>query len=146
MNDVSEIETDDRAAEAGGREALGLARAPSAPPAGARVSTAAENGDAERLGTLLDPGVAVVVDDGDQHHPAIRVVRGVRDAITLLLHGMAAKPGLVIDERAVNAQAGLMLSRGDETIAAMAIDFTGGLISMVWIRLRPVKLRHGNEV
>ena len=107
---------------------------------------AAESGDAERLGTLLDPGVAVVVDDGDRRHPAIRVVRGVRDAITLLVHGMAARPGLVIDERAVNAQAGLMLSRGDETIAAMTIDFTGGLISMVWIRLRPVRLRHGNEV
>ena len=107
---------------------------------------AAERGDAERLETLLDPGVAVVVDDGDRHHPAIRVVRGVRDAITLLVHGMAAKPGLVIDELAVNAQAGLMLSRGDETIAAMTIDFTGGLISMVWIRLRPVRLRHGNEV
>ncbi|WP_232499254.1 hypothetical protein [Agromyces humatus] len=108
--------------------------------------TAAESGDATRLGSLLDPGVAVVVDDGDQDHPTIRVVRGVRDAITLLLHGMAEKPGLVIDERPVNAQAGLMLNRGDETIAAMTIDFTHGLISLVWIRLRPVKLRHGNEV
>ena len=70
----------------------------------------------------------------------------MRDAITLLVHGMAARPGLVIDELAVNAQAGLMLSRGDETIAAMTIDFTGGLVSMVWIRLRPVRLRHGNAV
>ena len=48
--------------------------------------------------------------------------------------------------RAVNAQAGLMLSRGGETIAAMTLDFTRGLISTVWIRLRPEVLRHWNTV
>ncbi|WP_448002524.1 hypothetical protein [Agromyces bauzanensis] len=107
---------------------------------------AAEHGDAERLASLLDPGVAVVVDTGDREHPAIRVVRGIHDALVLLMHGMAAKPGLVIDERSVNAQAGLILNRDDEPIAAMTVDFTRGLISMVWIRLRPEKLRHWNEV
>ena len=107
---------------------------------------AAESGDTERLAAMLDPGVAVVVDAGDRHQPMPRVVRGASDAIALLLHGMAAKPELVIDERSVNAQAGLMLSRRGETIAAMTVDFTRGLISMVWIRLRPVKLRHWNEV
>jgi hypothetical protein len=107
---------------------------------------AAENGDTERLAAMLDPGVAVVVDAGDRDQPMLRVVRGASEAIALLLHGMAAKPELVIDERSVNAQAGLMLSRGGETIAAMTVDFTRGLISMVWIRLRPVKLRHWNEV
>ncbi|MDQ0894869.1 hypothetical protein [Agromyces ramosus] len=107
---------------------------------------AAESGDAERLAAMLDPGVAVVVDAGDQSQPKLGVVRGASAAIALLLHGMAAKPELVIDERSVNAQAGLMLSRGGETIAAMTVDFTRGLISMVWIRLCPVKLRHWNEV
>lgn len=107
---------------------------------------AAEHGDAAHLASLLVPGVAVVVDSGDREHPAIRVVRGIHDALVLLLHGMAAKPGLVIDERSVNAQAGLILNRHDEPIAAMTLDFTGGLISVVWIRLRPEKLRHWNEV
>ena len=107
---------------------------------------AAESGDTERLASLLDPGVTVVVDAGDRDQPMVRVVRGAYEAIALLMHGMAAKPGLVIDERSVNAQAGLMLSRGGETIAAMTVDFTRGLISMVWIRLRPEKLRHWNEV
>lgn len=105
---------------------------------------AAESGDTERLAAMLDPAVAVVVDAGDRNQPMLRVVRGASEAIALLLHGMAAKPELVIDERSVNAQAGLMLSRGGETIAAMTVDFTRGLISMVWIRLRPVKLRHWN--
>lgn len=107
---------------------------------------AAECGDGERLAALLDPGVAVVVDAGDQDQPRVRVVYGVYEAIALLMHGMAAKPGLIIDERSVNAQAGLLLRRGGETIAAMTVDFTRGLISMVWIRLRPEKLRHWNEV
>jgi RNA polymerase sigma-70 factor (ECF subfamily) len=95
---------------------------------------------------MLDPGVAVVVDAGDRDQPMLRAVRGASEAIALLMHGMAAKPDLVIDERSVNAQAGLMLSRSGEPIAAMTVDFTRGLISMVWIRLRPVKLRHWNEV
>ena len=108
--------------------------------------TAAEHGDTERLASLLDPAVAVVVERGDRGHPVIRVVRGAYESIALLIHGMAGKPDLVIDERAVNAQAGLMLRRGDETLAAMTVDFTGGLISLVWIRLQPEKLRHGNAV
>lgn len=107
---------------------------------------AAENGDVDRLASLLDPDVAVVVDRGDREHPAIRIVRGAYEAIALLIHGMAGKPDVVIEERAVNAQAGLMLNRGDRTIAAMTVDFTGGLISVVWIRLRPEQLRHWNEV
>lgn len=107
---------------------------------------AAENGHADRLVSLLDPDVAVVVDRGDREDAAIRVVRGAYEATALLIHGMAAKPDVVIEERAVNAQAGLMLNRGNRTIAAMTVDFTGGLISVVWIRLRPQQLRHWNEV
>ncbi|HEY6800456.1 MAG TPA: hypothetical protein VI121_07415 [Agromyces sp.] len=107
---------------------------------------AAENGDADRLTSLLDPEVAVVVDRGDRQHPAIRVVRGAYEAVALLMHGMAPKPDVVIEERAVNAQAGLMLNRGNRTIAAMTVDFTGGLISVVWIRLHPEQLRHWVEV
>jgi RNA polymerase sigma-70 factor (ECF subfamily) len=90
--------------------------------------------------------VAVVVDRGDRQHPAIRVVRGAYEAVALLMHGMAPKPDVVIEERAVNAQAGLMLNRGNRTIAAMTVDFTGGLISVVWIRLHPEQLRHWVEV
>ena len=109
---------------------------------------AAENGDADRLASLLDPDVAVVVDRGDRENPAIRVVRGAYEAVALLVHGMAvaAEPDVAIEERAVNAQAGLMLNRGNRTIAAMTVDFTGGLISVVWIRLRPEQLRHWVEV
>ena len=111
-----------------------------------RFRDAAESADGVRLASLLDPGVAVVVDPGDSEHPTIRVVRGVYEAIALLQHGMAVQPGLVIDECAVSGQAGLMLNRDGQATAAITIDFAGRLISVVWIRLHPVKLRHWNEV
>jgi hypothetical protein len=107
---------------------------------------AAQSRDAARLASLLHDRSAVVVDAGDPEHAAIRVVHGAYEAIALLLHGMAARPGLLIEERSVNGQAGLMLRRDDELIAAITVDFTGGLISTVWVRLHPQRLRHWNHV
>ncbi|SEC12892.1 RNA polymerase sigma-70 factor, ECF subfamily [Paramicrobacterium humi] len=107
---------------------------------------ASESGDPVSLAALLDPAVAVVVDAGEESDSSIRVVGGVGDAVALLVHGMAPRPGLVIEERSVNGQAGLMLNHGDEASAAITIDFTGHLISAVWIRLRAQRLRHWNHV
>jgi RNA polymerase sigma-70 factor (ECF subfamily) len=107
---------------------------------------AGENSDAQRLGSLLDRGVAVVVDSGDAEHPTIRVLRGIPDATLMLIHGMTTTRGVDIEECAVNSQAGLMFRRGGDAIAAMTIDFTGHLISVVWIRLHPENLRRWNHV
>lgn len=107
---------------------------------------AAESGDAERLEAMLAPDVAVVVDSGDDERPTLRMVNGIFDAVSLLLHSMARKPDLDIEERPVNGQAGLMLSQGGKTTAAMTVDFTGPLISVIWVRLHPQVLRHGNHV
>jgi hypothetical protein len=109
-------------------------------------SMAAESADLTRLASLLDPEVAVVVDDGHAPDSATRVVCGISDATTLLVHGMAAGRGLVIEERSINGQAGLLLNHDDETVAAINVDFRGRLISVVWIRLHPRKLRHWNRV
>jgi hypothetical protein len=107
---------------------------------------AAESGDIDGLAALLDPEVSVVVDSGDTEHPTIRVVTGALDSATLLVHGMKRRPGLVIAERSVNSQAGLMLTRSGEAVAAMTVDFTGSRVSLVWIRLHPAQLRHWNRV
>lgn len=106
---------------------------------------AAESADIARLASLLDPRVAVVVDAGEAEHSRVRVVGGISDATALLVHGMATRPGLMIDERSINGQAGLMLNGDNETVAAINIDFAGRLISVVWILLRPEKLRHWNR-
>jgi hypothetical protein len=107
---------------------------------------AAERGDAPRLASLLDPAVAVVVDSGDTEHPTIRVINGVHDAIALLLHGMSPRPGRGITERSVNGQAGLILNSDNTAEAAVTLDFTGRLVSVMWIRLQPRIQRHWNAV
>jgi len=111
-----------------------------------RFRAAAESADTGRLGSMLAPDVAVVIDAGDVEHPTIRVIAGIQDAVTMLLHGMAGRPGLSIDERAVNGQAGLTLNHSGEEFATITIDFTARLIGVVWIRLHPETLRHWKHV
>jgi len=110
------------------------------------LRNAIEQSDPERLASFLDPCVSVVVDSGNAEHPTIRVVNGVRDAVALLLYGMASGPGRAIVERSVNGQAGLVLERDERAEAAVAVDYTGRLVSMVWIRLQPRMQRHWNAV
>jgi hypothetical protein len=88
----------------------------------------------------------VVVDAGDGRDPSVEVVRGIREAIRLLLHGLAGQPGLAIDERSVNSQPGLMLHRFGVDIANITIDFVGPLIGVVWVRLHPEAQRRWNHV
>jgi hypothetical protein len=99
------------------------------------LRVAAESGDRARLLPLLDPAVAVVVDPGASVRQGPRVVQGRPDAADLLLHGMLARPGMIIDERAVNGQSGLVLSRENRPAAAITVDFTRNLISVVWVTL-----------
>jgi RNA polymerase sigma-70 factor (ECF subfamily) len=103
-------------------------------------------GDLERLRSLLHPGVAVVVDRGEPDGSEVRVVHGQEDAATVLAHGLAAGPGVVVQERAVNSRPGLLVVRSGTPVAALAVDFTGALVSLVWVRLHPAPLRHGLTV
>ncbi|WP_092551271.1 hypothetical protein [Herbiconiux ginsengi] len=98
-------------------------------------SAAAQSGDEVRLGALLDPDVAVVVEAGEPAHPTIKVVKGVYEAGALLRHGMAPRAGVVVAERPVGSQAGLVLSRDGQPTASVTVDFTGRLVSVVWIKL-----------
>lgn len=107
---------------------------------------AAEGGDEERLAELLDPKIAVVVESQDVRASGARVTYGVKDATTLLVHGMGARANLKITPLPVNGQAGLLLTRDGEAAALLTVDFNGPLASVVWIRLHPELLRHGNKV
>ncbi|WP_022901306.1 hypothetical protein [Humibacter albus] len=105
-----------------------------------------QSGDRTALAGMLAADVAVVVDSGGPFNPTVRVVRGVEDASVLLLHGLMHAPGIMISERQVNDQPGLVLESGDERVAAITIDFSKQLIAVVWIRLRPENLRRGIHV
>lgn len=112
------------------------------------LGRAASRGDLTALRALMHPGVALVVDRGDEDAPAIRVVRGPDDASLLLAHGFAPGQGAVVEveERPVNSQAGLLVTRAGAPLAAIAVDFTGALVSLIWVRLNPAPLRHGTTV
>lgn len=107
---------------------------------------AIERRDDDLLGELLDPDVAVVVEGGDPALLGELVVVGAHDASALLMHGLGAHDGLRIAVRSVNGQAGLMLTDRGQTAAAIAVDFTGKRVTLMWIRLHPHVLRHWNRV
>jgi len=102
--------------------------------------------DLAGLRSLLDPEIAVVVDAGEPDRARVRVVRGVDDASALLTHALSARGGQDVAERPVNDRPGLVVSRDGRPTAAIAVDLTGHLISVVWVRLHPVPLRHGVAV
>ncbi|GGE91153.1 hypothetical protein [Mycetocola zhadangensis] len=107
---------------------------------------AAENSDTNRLASLLDPDVAVVVDGSDGGAQSIRVVAGRHDVTALLLYGVGQQEGRFAVERSVNGQAGLVLSQDGQTTAAVTVDFSGRLVSVVWVKLNSTTLRHWNTV
>jgi hypothetical protein len=111
-----------------------------------QLHVAAETRDTERLRALLAPTVAVVVDSGTGDASGVRVILGVANAMVVLEHGFARADGVLVDERSVNNQAGLIISRAGSPIASVAVDFTGSLVSTVWVRLDPAGRRHWNSV
>jgi len=102
-----------------------------------KLRVALESGNTGWLASWLDSDVAVVVHSDRTEPPTIRVVRGVRDAVAWLQYGMVNQPGLVILEREVNGQAGLVLNQDGKPTAALTVDFTAGLVSAVWIQIHP---------
>ena len=110
------------------------------------LHVAAEMRDRDRLRMLLAPNVSVVVDSGRGGPSGIRVVQGFDDASVVLEHGFARTADVLVDPRSVNSQAGLIITRGGSPIASIAVDFTGRLISMIWVRLEPAGRRHWNTV
>jgi hypothetical protein len=99
------------------------------------LRAALERRDASLLESLLGPHVAVVVESGAEEAPTIRMVRGAYDAVPLLVHGLASRPGLTIAEREVDGQAGLVIRGGGAEPIAVTVDFTGRAIAALWIRL-----------
>ncbi|GAB3395996.1 hypothetical protein GCM10027568_29170 [Humibacter soli] len=111
-----------------------------------RLHVAAETGDRARLRGLLAPTVSVVVVSTRDGSSGIRVVQGIEDATIALEHGLARSEGTLVDERSVNSQAGMVITRAGVTVASIAVDFTGRLITTIWVRLDPATRRHWNTV
>jgi hypothetical protein len=59
---------------------------------------------------------------------------------------MTTPQGVIAEERSVNGQAGIVVSSGERASAILTLDFTGRLVSLIWVRLDPHLLKHWNVV
>lgn len=109
-----------------------------------RLRTAAQEQDLPALSALLHPGVTVAVTAVHDGQEDTIVARGTRDAAPVLLHGFRGGPDVVVFEQAVNGQAGLAMTGRDGLDALITVDFTGRLVSLVWVRLRPEHSHRGH--
>lgn len=110
-----------------------------------RFSTIAQQQDLPALIATLHPDITVAVTSWHTGHEKTVVARGTRDAATVLLYGFKAGPGVDIAAHALDSQAGLVMTIGDEVAATITVDFTGRLVSLVWVRLHPDHLHHGRS-
>jgi hypothetical protein len=111
-----------------------------------RLRLAAQQGDGPLLASMLARGVALVVQSTQGETERVMVVRGSRDVVAVLQHGMTTPQGVVAEERSVNGQAGIVVSSGEHPSAMLTLDFTGRLVSLIWVRLDPHLLKHWNVV
>ncbi|MEU3188292.1 RNA polymerase sigma factor SigJ [Streptomyces sp. NPDC006923] len=101
---------------------------------------ACESGDLDALVALLDPAVESRSDGGGKVRAALRPVVG-RDKVARLLLGLMRKePGVTLVEDDVNGAPGLAVRMADTTVAVLAMDVHGGLITDLWLIVNPDKL------
>jgi RNA polymerase sigma-70 factor (ECF subfamily) len=101
---------------------------------------ACETGDLDALVALLDPAVESRSDGGGKVRAALRPVVG-RDKVARLFLGlMRREPGMELVEDDVNGMPGVAVRMGGTTIAVLAMDVRGGLISELWMVVNPDKL------
>jgi RNA polymerase sigma-70 factor, ECF subfamily len=106
---------------------------------------ACESGDLAALIDILDPQVVTVSDGGGRVSAARRPVTGA-DNVARLLLGILAKaaPGVAIEPREVNGQAGFAVVDGGQVTGVVALGTSGERIRNIWIMLNPEKLRAWN--
>ncbi|MFC7787700.1 hypothetical protein ACU045_01850 [Microbacterium sp. MAHUQ-60] len=110
-----------------------------------RLRTLAQAQDQAALVAALHPDVTVAVTTTQDGQESTVVARGPRDAAPVLLYGFRGGHGVQVAERTVNGQAGLAMTRGDELTALITVDFTGRLVSLVWVRMRPDHAHRGRS-
>ncbi|MGB3376167.1 MAG: hypothetical protein WBA87_13635 [Microbacterium sp.] len=110
-----------------------------------RLRTLAQAQDLPALIAVLHPDVTVAVTSMREGREDTVVARGARDAAPVLLHGFRGGDGVVVAERSINGQAGLAVTSGDELTALVTVDFTGRLVSLVWVRMRPDHTHRGRS-
>ncbi|HEV2361800.1 MAG TPA: RNA polymerase sigma factor SigJ [Acidimicrobiales bacterium] len=107
-----------------------------------RLLVAITSGDAEAAMALMADDVVLVTDGGPKRHAARRPVLGPF-RVQRFLTNIAKRipPSVAIEPTIVNGAHGMLLRDGSgEQDAAIAFDFTDGLVSAIWVVSNPDKL------
>lgn len=97
--------------------------------------------DIHALIDLLDPDVTAIGDGGGLVTAHVRPIQGAEDVARLAVEITAMAPDLVILERMVNGQPGLVAQQAGVTVTVMAFDVAGDRIKQIWAVRNPEKLR-----
>jgi RNA polymerase sigma-70 factor (ECF subfamily) len=101
-----------------------------------------EAGDIDTLIGLLDPGATFTADGGGQVRTTLHPIEG-GEQIAHYIVDIAGRSSddVMILERTVNGQPGLMAQRGGVTVAVYAFDVADDQIKHIWAIRNPDKLR-----
>jgi RNA polymerase sigma-70 factor (ECF subfamily) len=94
---------------------------------------------------LLDPDATMTADGGGLAVAALRPIEGgeriARYAVDLADRAPGASGGLMLLERTVNGQPGLVAQQDGVTVTVFAFDIAGDRITRIWAVRNPEKLR-----
>jgi RNA polymerase sigma-70 factor, ECF subfamily len=90
---------------------------------------------------LLDPGATATGDGGGLVRAVLRPIEGAEPIARFFADRASAAASLMILERTVNGQPGLVAQLDGVTVAVYAFDVAGGRIKHIWAVLNPDKLR-----
>ncbi|HEX6470207.1 MAG TPA: RNA polymerase sigma factor SigJ [Streptosporangiaceae bacterium] len=97
--------------------------------------------DIHALLSLLDPDATAVADSGGLVSAALGPIEGAEDIARAYADLAGKAAGLILLERTVNGQPGLVAQHEGGTVAVLAFDIAGDRIRHIWVILNPEKLR-----
>lgn len=97
--------------------------------------------DIPALVHLLDPGATATSDGGGVVTALPRPVEGAEEIARFFTGLVTAAPGLLIVERTVNGQPGLVVELDGTVEAVLAFEVAGDRVRHIWAMRNPAKLR-----
>jgi RNA polymerase sigma factor (sigma-70 family) len=97
--------------------------------------------DIDALIGLLDPDVTAIGDSGGLVSAELRPIHGGEQVARAVIDVAGRTPNLMILERTVNGQPGLVAQQDGATVTVFAFDVAGNRIKHIWAVRNPEKLR-----
>jgi RNA polymerase sigma factor (sigma-70 family) len=97
--------------------------------------------DIEALIGILDPAATLTADGGGLVSAALEPIEGSAQIARYTVQLASRVPGLVMAERTVNGQPGLIIQQDGVTVTVLAFGIAGDRITRIWAVRNPDKLR-----